>query len=87
MAKIEDLISEVSDSRLRAEIAAEIKRLKTQKNFGLVFEQHLPETVRLPNFPVREGELVAETRRGRRQSVARREDPDQESDLSPARSS
>src|SRR5882724_9072605 len=60
MAKIEDLIGEIEDSRLRAEIAGEIRRLKTQKNFGLVFEQHLPETVRLPNFPVREGELVAE---------------------------
>jgi adenine-specific DNA-methyltransferase len=60
MAKIEDLIGEIDDLRLRTEVAKEIKRLKTQKNFGLVFEQHLPETVRLPNFPVHKGELVAE---------------------------
>ncbi len=60
MAKIEELIGEISDPRIRAEIAAEVKRIKAQKKFGLVFEEHLPETVRLPGFPVRAGELVAE---------------------------
>jgi len=60
MAKIEELIGEIADPRLRVEIAAEVKRLKVRKKFGLVFEEHLPETVRLPGFPVRAGELVAE---------------------------
>jgi adenine-specific DNA-methyltransferase len=59
MAKIEDLIQQISDERLRKGIAAEVKALKKTKKFGLVFEEHLPETVRLPHLPVKPGELVA----------------------------
>ena len=59
MAKIEDLIAQIPDERLRKAIAGEVKALKRTKKFGLVFEEHLPETVRLPRLPVREGELVA----------------------------
>ena len=36
-----------------------MKALKKTKKFGLVFEEHLPETLRLPHLPVREGELVS----------------------------
>lgn len=60
MAKIEELINQVTEPRLRAEIAAEVKKLKAQKKFGLVFEEHLPETVRLPGFPITPGELVVQ---------------------------
>ena len=59
MAKIEDLIAQIPDERLRKGIAAEVKELKKTKKFGLVFEEHLPETVRLPKLPVKVGELVA----------------------------
>jgi adenine-specific DNA-methyltransferase len=59
MAKIEDLITQIPDERLRTGIAAEVKALKKTKKFGLVFEEHLPETVRLPRLPVKPGELVA----------------------------
>ncbi len=59
MAKIEDLIAKIPDELLRKSIAGEIKALKKAKKFGLVFEKHLPETVRLPRLPVREGELVS----------------------------
>ena len=59
MAKIEDLIAKIPDERLRKAIEGEIKALKKTKKFGLVFEEHLPETVRLPWLPVREGELVS----------------------------
>lgn len=59
MAKIEDLIAQIPDERLRIGIAAEVKALKKTKKFGLVFEEHLPETVRLPRLPVKPGELVA----------------------------
>ena len=59
MAKIEDLIAQIPDERLRKGIAAEVKALKKTKKFGLVFEEHLPETVRLPRLPVKSGELVA----------------------------
>jgi adenine-specific DNA-methyltransferase len=59
MAKIEDLIAQIPDDRLRKAIAGEVKALKRTKKIGLVFEEHLPETVRLPRLPMREGELVA----------------------------
>ena len=59
MAKIEDLITQIPDERLRKGIAAEVKALKKTKKFGLVFEEHLPETVRLPKLPVKPGEVVA----------------------------
>lgn len=59
MAKLEDLIAQIPDERLRKAIAGEVKTLKKSKKFGLVFEEHLPETVRLPRLPVHEGELVA----------------------------
>ncbi len=58
MAKIEDLIAQIPDERLRKGIADEVKALKKTKRFGLVFEEHLPETVRLPKLPVKVGELV-----------------------------
>jgi adenine-specific DNA-methyltransferase len=59
MAKIEDLIAQIPDERLKKALAIEVKALKKTKKFGLVFEEHLPETVRLPRLPVREGALVA----------------------------
>ena len=59
MAKIEDLIAHIADERLQKAIALEVKALKRTKKFGLVFEEHLPETVRLPRLPIREGDLVA----------------------------
>jgi adenine-specific DNA-methyltransferase len=59
MAKIEDLIERIPDERLRKGIAAEVKALKKTKKFGLVFEEHLPETIRLPHLPVKPGNLVA----------------------------
>src|SRR5258706_14483151 len=59
MAKIEDLIDQIPNESLRKAIAGEVKILKKTKKFGLVFEEHLPETVRLPLLPVRPGELVA----------------------------
>jgi adenine-specific DNA-methyltransferase len=59
MAKIEDLIAQIPDERLKKAIGAEVKALKKTKKFGLVFEEHLPETVRLPRLPVIVGELVS----------------------------
>lgn len=59
MAKIEDLIRQVSDAKLRDELASEVRELKKQKRFGLVFEEHLPERLRLPKATIRVGNLVA----------------------------
>lgn len=60
MAKIEDLVAQIPDASLRQAIATEVRELKKNKKFGLVFEEHLPETVRVPNVPITEGELVAQ---------------------------
>lgn len=60
MAKIEDLVRRIPDEKLRDEIAAEVRELKKHKQFGLVFEEHLPEMLRLPKVPVRVGNLVVQ---------------------------
>jgi adenine-specific DNA-methyltransferase len=58
MAKVEDLIKSIPDAHLRDEIAQEVAILKTQKKFGLVFEEHLPEQVLLPGLPIKPGARV-----------------------------
>ena len=58
MAKIEDLIDEIADPELRERIANEVKDLKETKRFGLVFEEHIPETVSLHGLPIRPGLIV-----------------------------
>lgn len=58
MAKIEDLIDEIADPVLRERIAGEVRELKRTKRFGLVFEEHIPETVSLYGLPIREGLMV-----------------------------
>ena len=59
MARIEDLINDVADPRLRSQLADEVGKLKAKKKFGLVFEEHLPEIVELPGLPVKTGTRVA----------------------------
>ena len=59
MARIEDLIKDIADPQLRDQIAREVSSLKARKKFGLVFEQHLPEVVRLPSLPIKTGVRVA----------------------------
>jgi adenine-specific DNA-methyltransferase len=59
MAKVEDLVAQIPDEQLREALVTEIKVLKKRKKFGLVFEEHLPETVRLPRLPIRVGDTVA----------------------------
>jgi adenine-specific DNA-methyltransferase len=60
VAKIEDLVKRISDEKLRDEIAAEVRELKKHKQFGLVFEEHLPEMLRLPKVAIRVGNLVVQ---------------------------
>src|SRR5437667_9482179 len=59
VAKIEEMGRQNADVKLRDEIATEIKELNRQKQFGLVFEEHLPEMLRLPKAKIRLGNLVA----------------------------
>src|SRR5688572_11816297 len=59
MARLEDLIKDIADPRLREQVAGELAKLKAKKTFGLVFEEHLPEVVQLPMMPLRPGVRVA----------------------------
>ena len=69
MVKIEDLVAQISDERLQKVITAEVKALKKTKKFGIVFWEHLRETVLLPRLPGRMEDLVVVRNVGdRRQS-------------------
>jgi adenine-specific DNA-methyltransferase len=65
MAKIEDLIKNISDARLRDEIGREVAKLKSEKKFGLVFEEHWPEQVLLPGLPIKPKCESCKARRGK----------------------
>lgn len=58
MAKLEDLIKQIQDPKLRDQIAREAAAMKANKKFGLVFEDHIPEQVQLPHVTVAEGMRV-----------------------------
>ncbi|WP_203338621.1 site-specific DNA-methyltransferase [Nocardioides limicola] len=53
------LVNQVEDASLRSRIAREIELLRGSRSFGLVFDRHLPESVRLPEHPIRKGVRVA----------------------------
>jgi adenine-specific DNA-methyltransferase len=65
MAKLEDLIKQISDPKLREQIAREAAALKANKKFGLVFEDHIPEQVQLPNLAIQEGTRVIKRGNGK----------------------
>jgi adenine-specific DNA-methyltransferase len=56
--ELDVLLDKVQDAALRSELRAQIDRLKQKRSFGLVFEQHIPERVRLPQHPIRVGSQV-----------------------------
>ena len=58
MALIDNLISDIQDQKLREALETAVKKLKEEKTFGLVFEEHLPETVQLPTLQTRRGSTV-----------------------------
>ena len=53
--EIDVLLSRVEDPSLRADLRTQFDRAGSKRRFGLVFEDHLPERVRLPGHPVRSG--------------------------------
>jgi adenine-specific DNA-methyltransferase len=59
MARLEDKIAEIKDPELRRTIVEEVKALKQQKQFGLVYETHQPEVVPLFSAKVTARETVA----------------------------
>lgn len=58
MAHLDTLIAMVPDEKLRGELQRQITRLTAKTSFGLVFEEHRPENVRLPEFEVVRGGKV-----------------------------
>ena len=58
MAFLEDKIDEIRDPHLRQTILQEIKKLKSEKKFGLVFEEHIPELAPIYNAPIRPGDEI-----------------------------
>jgi adenine-specific DNA-methyltransferase len=58
MAKLDDLIAQVGDANLRSHLEEAVGELRRRKKFGLVFEQHIPETTVLPDAEVRKGSVV-----------------------------
>lgn len=59
MSALTDLISQIENPELRARIQAEIDRANKQKKFGLVFEEHLPESTPLYDVPIKVGSFVS----------------------------
>lgn len=58
MAKIDDLLTHVADAGLRQRLREAVDEMKTRRQFGIVFEQHIPETVLLAGVAPRKGSLV-----------------------------
>lgn len=56
---LDQLISRIDDNVLRSRLAREVDLLRGSRRFGLVFDRHLPESVRLPDHPIRKGIRVA----------------------------
>ncbi|RIS67511.1 site-specific DNA-methyltransferase [Mycobacteroides abscessus] len=56
---LDQLISRVPDESLRSHLAREVDLLRGSRHFGLVFDRHLPESVRLLDYPIRKGVRVA----------------------------
>jgi adenine-specific DNA-methyltransferase len=55
---LDSLIDRIDDEGLASALRREVNRLRDEKTFGLVFERHLPERVRLYSHPIRQGLTV-----------------------------
>lgn len=58
MAAINDLISQIQDETLRNRVQEEVSKMAKQKKFGLVFEEHMPESTPLYDMPIKRGSNV-----------------------------
>lgn len=56
---LDQLIGQVQDESLRGRLAREVDLLRGSRRFGLLFDRHLPESVRLVDHPIRRGVRVA----------------------------
>jgi adenine-specific DNA-methyltransferase len=58
MARIDDLISQIADKSLRQRLESALADMKRRQRFGLVFEEHIPETTTLLSLPIQVGSIV-----------------------------
>lgn len=60
MSRLSSLLRRVDalDPQLSVDLKREVEVLSGRRSFGLNFERHIPETVELPNRPVRRGDKV-----------------------------
>jgi adenine-specific DNA-methyltransferase len=58
VAKLDDLIEQVPDPALSAELRGAVYELRRRKSFGLVFEEHIPEITLLRDVTVKVGATV-----------------------------
>ncbi|PPI18903.1 site-specific DNA-methyltransferase [Rathayibacter sp. AY1D2] len=58
MAHIDDLIQRIADKTLRNQVADEVGKILERKDFGLVFQRHLPEDIEVPGVRPRRGDEV-----------------------------
>ena len=55
---LDEAIARIEDEALRQRVAREVELLRGSRRFGLVFDRHLPESVRLAEHPIRKGITV-----------------------------
>jgi adenine-specific DNA-methyltransferase len=58
LARIDDLVAQVADKTLQLRLRAALADMKKRQRFGLVFEEHTPETTTLDRFPIHVGAAV-----------------------------
>ena len=59
MSAIEQYINRIPNVELQQQLREEIERLTKKKRFGLVYENHLPDNVVMPEVKIRRGTKVA----------------------------
>lgn len=59
MAAIDQYIERIADQDLKEQLRLEVERLTKKKRFGLVWENHLPDNIFLPEVTIRKGTKVA----------------------------
>ncbi len=57
---LDSLLGRIEEIPLRAALEREIALLRNAKDFGLVFERHIPELIRLLTYPIKRGTKVQE---------------------------
>ncbi|MGP4070658.1 site-specific DNA-methyltransferase [Halobacillus sp. B29] len=71
MAVVDQLIDEISNKEIRDKIRQEVKTLRKDKQFGLVFEEHIPEHIVLYNTRVKKGARVIHKKTNEKYKVSR----------------